>query len=79
MNSKNNISQKQRVYTIRFHSSKFLVRVKLIYGERNENWLLQGNWDRFGVGTRELAIWDDGSALLIGVWVTQVIAFIKVN
>lgn len=36
MNSKK-ISQKQRVYALRVHLSKFLLSIKLIYGERNEN------------------------------------------
>ena len=80
MNSRNT-SQKPRVYTISFHLSKFLVSLKLIYGERNENWLsfvasgqLGQIWNR-----HKRAIWDDGSAILMGVWVTQIIAFIKAD
>lgn len=40
------------------------------------NW---GNWDRFGLSTRELSKMIEMFCILIGVWVTQVIEFIKAD
>lgn len=43
------------------------------------HWSLQGNWDTYGVSTTELFRMIGVFSILIGMWITQIIAFINAD